>query len=113
MTFGSQLALSISLALAATSAPVLAERAAPPQVAVAYGDLDLAQPSDARALYGRIRAAAREVCAPASGRGAAQQVAWNACRRDALDRAVAALGSDSIARLHAAKAQRSASRRPS
>jgi UrcA family protein len=113
MTFGSKLALSVSLALASAAAPALAQPTAPKRVAVAYGDLDLTHPDGARALYTRIRAAARAVCAPARGQGAGQQVAWNACRREALDRAVAQLGSEAIARLHATRTTRSSGHRPS
>ncbi len=113
MRFGNSLALWVSLALAAAAAPAFAEQGSPKEVAVAYGDLEITQPEGARALYVRIRAAARQVCAPAEGRAAGQQVAWNACRREALDRAVASLGSDAVARLHAARASRGAGNRPS
>ena len=109
--FGQSLALAVVLATAAL--PALAEPAAPRQTVVATDGLDLAHPDGVRALYTRIHAAAREVCAPAAGRGAGQQVAWNACRREALDRAVATLGNDAVARLHASRNSRGTSPRPS
>ncbi len=113
MRFGHSLALSFSLALATAATPAFAEPSIQKQVVVSYGDLDLSQPAGVRALYGRIRAAARSACSPAAGRAAGQQVAWSKCRRDTLDRAVASLGSDAIARLHATRSSRGVSQRSS
>jgi len=103
MKFSRPLALSVSFAFAGAAAPALADLAAPKSVAVRYGDLDLSRPDGVAALYSRIRAASRQVCAAAEGRGVARQAAWNTCRREALDRAVASLGSDAVARVHAAR----------
>jgi UrcA family protein len=102
MNLGQPLALSVSLVFISLSAPAHAEPAAPKSVAVRYGDLDLSRPVAVQTLYARIRAASRKVCAAAEGRGAARQAEWNACRREALDRAVESLGSDAVARVHAA-----------
>jgi UrcA family protein len=103
MKLGQPLALSVSLVFTSLAAPALAEPAAPMSVAVRYGDLDLSRPDAVAALYARIRAASRRVCAAAEGPGAARQAEWNACRREALDRAVASLGSEDVARVHAAR----------
>jgi UrcA family protein len=109
MEFTKQLALSISLAVTifASGSPALAEPDAPKSVTVRYGDLDLARAEGASALYARIRAAAREVCAAAKQPGAARHAEWNACRRHAIDRAVASLGHASITQLHAARTRSS------
>jgi UrcA family protein len=113
MKYGQGFALAASLALASTVAPAFAEPTAPKSVAVQYDRVDLHRPEAVRALYARIRAASRSVCAGAEGRGAGQQAAWNACRRAALDRAVAAIGSEAVARLHASRSARAGSARPS
>jgi UrcA family protein len=108
MKSATQLVLALSVSLASIGAPALAEPDAPQSVTIRYGDLDLSQPADASALYARIRSAARQVCAAADAPGAARRVEWSACRREAAERAVTALGSEAVARLHAARHERGA-----
>ena len=57
---------AILSALAASFATVSGaeEGTIPPQVIVKFGDLDIATPQGATALYGRIRSAADNVCWP-------------------------------------------------
>jgi UrcA family protein len=110
MRFVRSLSTAFSLAFALTAASALAgEAATTKSVTVSTRGIDLSQPAGAQELYARIRAAAREACSGAAGRSAARQVAWNACRREATERAVASLGDPSVARLHAARGKRSTS----
>jgi UrcA family protein len=102
------LAVPFLLAVPMLAQPSLGE--APQRVAVRYRASDLLQPQGAEALYARIRTAAREACRADEGRSAAQHLAWQACRREATDRAVAALGSPAVAELHAARSAHGSSR---
>ena len=102
------LTLSLALATAAFAAPMLARSDEPKQVTISTADLNLDHPAGVDALYGRIRSAAREVCRPAEGRALGMQAAWRDCMTQAVDGAVAAAHSDSLASLHLAKTGRSA-----
>jgi UrcA family protein len=102
------LPLSLAVAMAAFAAPALARSDEPKQVTVSTADLNLAHPAGVEALYGRIRAAAREVCREADGRGIAQQMLLRDCMNDSVDRAVASAHNDALASLHLAKSGRSA-----
>jgi UrcA family protein len=70
--------------------------------AVKYVDADLATPRGVAALYARLGAVAREVCA----HQAAPQSYSDACARDALDHAVARVNSPALAELHRAHSPR-------
>ena len=70
---------------------------------VKYLAAEAATPDGAVALYGRLQTAATRVCRDpmaTSGRRIDEQMAAAACRREALDRAVADLGIASVAALH-------------
>ena len=58
-------------------------------VAVPYADLNLAHIEGATALYTRLRAAARQVCAALESRELERAQLFNACVADALATAVA------------------------
>lgn len=102
---------ALALALASAASPALARPAAPPQASVRTADLDLSQPAGADAFTARLRAAARQVCAPIAGRGAAQHGAWIACREDAFARALSGLDEATLSKLHAASAKRTVAAR--
>lgn len=55
---------------------------------VKYDDLNLASTAGAKALYGRIRAAAREVCNRSAGSDPILRVGGRACMEKAIDNAV-------------------------
>jgi UrcA family protein len=74
--------------LGGLSSAALASDESPPSKVVHFGDLDIAKPAGAAALYGRIRAAARDVCAQSAGSDAIAQVAVRACIDKAIDDAV-------------------------
>jgi len=98
-----KLVLSASFALLASVASAHADTAEERSVIVSTKGLDLSDPAHVERLYGRIRAAVREVCEPLESRSAATQAAWNACREGALSRAVAAVGNDALLQRHLAK----------
>lgn len=70
---------------------------------VKYLAAEAATPDGAAVLYGKLQMAATRVCRDpmaTSGRRMDDQVAVAACRREALDRAVADLGIATVAALH-------------
>lgn|SRR5688572_22912764 len=70
---------------------------------VKFAAAEAATPDGAAALYGRLQSAASRVCRDplaTSGRRMDDQMAAAACRREALDRAIADLGIASVAALH-------------
>ncbi len=85
------LCLGASLSAAAEDSSVIQ------QVRVAYGDLDLGRDAGVRALYGRLRRAADRACDAGSFRDHVD----SACAARALDEAVASVGNDRLATLHA------------
>jgi UrcA family protein len=86
-------------AVVAATALASAASAAPHQVAVAIGDLDLGTPAGQAELTGRIHAAAASLCSPALGRdnpGSEQsirenRVIYTACIGRLTERAMATL----------------------
>jgi UrcA family protein len=73
----------------------------PPSVVVKYSDLSLATDSGVNRLYRRIMSAAREVCpdSPIRDFGMLRQV--EACRNQAIARAVRQIDNSRLAALHA------------
>jgi UrcA family protein len=89
------------LAAAATwscAAPVLAQTSDPvPSAVVKYGDLNIASPVGAQALLKRIDVAADIACGRSPDIRRLDQLArFEACRRTAVARAVAAVGSPTL-----------------
>jgi UrcA family protein len=74
---------------------------------VAYGDLNLATEQGSRALYARIEAAARQVCAPDDPRNLEAFAAARACKARAIARAVNDVHSPMLAAAYAAHRVRS------
>src|ERR1700722_5512083 len=64
-----------------------------------YHDLDLSTLAGARTLYGRITAAARNVCGY-EGRGLTDQAFWKGCYRGAVTDAVEKVGSPLLTAVH-------------
>ncbi|HWZ62846.1 MAG TPA: UrcA family protein [Steroidobacteraceae bacterium] len=77
-----------------------------PTVKVGYADLNLATAQGSQALYGRIVDAARSVCVVADIRDLRAVASANACRQDAIARAVRAVHSPELASLYAAQLSR-------
>lgn len=85
------------------AAPAPAQPA--PSVSVAYADLDLSDPRDAARMLKRIRHAAVEACRQGfAGHDADAVIAFEACRRDAVERAVQGLNAPRVSQAYAAKA---------
>src|SRR5271170_6258824 len=90
-----------ALACLVGSAQVLA--AAPEQthsVAVRYTDLDLTSSAGAAALYDRIQAAAREVCASDQDHQLAVLTDMNRCKSGATAHAVATVNAPLLTAIH-------------
>jgi UrcA family protein len=109
-----QLAKRAALAVVAAGmlvSPALAAdskgRFAVPELAVAYGDLDLTKPEGVQALHRRLTAAAERVC-PRTDVLVKQtdKAAARECRKQALEHAVREIGSPELAALHAATTAR-------
>jgi UrcA family protein len=79
-----------------------------PTKIVSSADLDLANPSDVRTLYRRVRDAARAVCLESARQeGEIATLTWRAyCYRSAIDRAIASAGDERLSALHRGDAQR-------
>jgi len=96
------LASVAAFALLLTSGSLLA---APPadgtrSVTVDYADLDVSRPAGARALYVRIKRAARTVCAPLESRDLHRVALWRDCYEQAVADAVAEIGRPTLTALH-------------
>ena len=70
------------------------------RITVRYGELDLAKPAGARALYRLIQQAAFDVCDGYVGRFSEMQTRRSACYKDAIANAVAAVGSPQLTALY-------------
>jgi UrcA family protein len=69
---------------------------------VRFADLNLANAVGATTLYGRIRAAAEEVCAPLSGRSVGERPRHYACVQSAIASAVASVDSSELTAVYRA-----------
>jgi UrcA family protein len=75
-----------------------------PQIAVHYGDLNLATDEGAARLHGRIRAAAKLVCPDADSRDLYAVSQARECQAQAIRRAVNDVKSERLSAIYAAKA---------
>ena len=81
--------------------------------AVAYGDLNLSNDAGVDALYRRVKAAARLVCAPHTDeRSLAAYHDWKHCMDTAVDGAVASLAHPTLLQIHQARTGRRTSTSP-
>jgi UrcA family protein len=102
---GCLLAGALTVAQAAPPAGAASSEAAPRQV-VNYSDLDLASPEGTLALYRRIATAAQKVCPPESSRDLARKARIDACRSEAIARAVRDINNSRLAALYAQRSNR-------
>jgi UrcA family protein len=72
---------------------------------VHFADLDLNNPAGVRALFGRLRGAAEQVCAPLQGRDLSSTWAYHRCVRDALARAVAQVDQPDLSAYYRARTE--------
>lgn len=92
-----------SVANAADAPPATAIPKDAPRVTVDFADLDLSRPAGAEALYQRLRAAASRVCGDPDARRLEERVQRGVCREQAIERAVAGIGSRSFSAWYAAR----------
>jgi UrcA family protein len=87
---------------AATSAFAGTPAEPPASVRVSYHDLNLSTDTGSQALYARIVAAARQVCPVSDIRNLSEVAAAQACRTEAIARAVREVNSPRLASLSTA-----------
>jgi UrcA family protein len=78
----------------------------PPSVRVSVKDLNLTTQAGAAALYRRIRNAARSVCGPVDIALPEEKAAWDRCVEEAIEGAVANVGSARLTEYYLAKTHR-------
>jgi UrcA family protein len=100
------LAACVSVA-ASGAAHATTESSDAPALKVRYNDLDLATEQGSMALYGRIAAAAQQVCAADDIRNLAAVAAAHACRAQAIEKAVREVHSARLASVYAAQLRHS------
>jgi|SRR5580658_66365 UrcA family protein len=83
--------------------PAVADSSDVPQFTVKFGDLNISNPQGAAALYGRIRAAAHEVCSPYDGRSLESKMQLNACIDRAILGAVTSVNNSALTAVYSAK----------
>ena len=95
------------LALVAMAVPATAYSAAPSQfesvsIKVSYSDLDINSADGAKVLYGRLKRASQKACNldPYLQGGLSERSKAKACYREALDKAVASIDSESLHDIH-------------
>jgi UrcA family protein len=71
-------------------------------VTVNYADLDVSSPAGAKALYGRIQGAAKQVCGYA-GADVIEQAIWRSCYRNAIGDAVRKVNNPLLTAVHTGK----------
>jgi UrcA family protein len=89
--------------LCALQAPAFAAADNLPTRRVSYADLDISKPAGAKVLYGRIEAAAREVCLLDTSTLVGATARDRACINQAIDIAVKHVNSAALSELHSAR----------
>jgi UrcA family protein len=74
---------------------------------VAYGDLNLDSEQGAKALYGRLRNSAEDVCSSLEGRDLAFKKLWQSCFDSAVASAVAQINRPGLTTVHNQSVSRS------
>ncbi|MGO9592910.1 MAG: UrcA family protein [Steroidobacteraceae bacterium] len=74
---------------------------------VTYGDLNLDNEQGAKALYNRIRSAAKEVCAPFESKELARRIVWQTCVDHAVTSAVGQVNRPMVTAVHNRSVNRS------
>ncbi len=90
-----------ALVCAASGGGALAAEPQPLTKIVHYGDLNLDSEQGAKALYARLRSAARQVCSPLESINLTQQTKWKACFNNAISNAVGEVDKTMVSAVHA------------
>ena len=103
--FDSLIATSLLCVLSSGLAalPAAADSIEPPRQTVKFGDLDIAHPQGAAALYQRIRAAAQNVCSPLDGSNLSAKTHLETCVKKAVADAVATVDEPALFAVYSAK----------
>jgi UrcA family protein len=97
-------ALCGAAALGLTAMPAVADSfAAPLQQTVKFADLDISRTQGATVLYGRIRAAAKNVCAPFDRGGPLDKIEFASCIQKAIADAVTTVNAPALTAVYSAK----------
>jgi UrcA family protein len=88
-----------AIALCTLQVTAQAADAALPSQRVSYADLDISSPAGAKVLYGRIKVAARHVCALNGYNDLGEMQSVNQCTDRAIDKAVKDVGSPELSAL--------------
>lgn len=83
--------------------PAAADSFEPLKVTVKFGDLNISNRQGAAVLYGRIRAAAQNVCSPFDGRDLSAKVHLDACVKKAIADAVTAVDEPALFAVYSTK----------
>ena len=97
------LATALLVATAANADALTQSSDAPPSRTVKFGDLDLTTQQGIATLHHRIAEAAREVCPDPDTKDLGQLVHAHACRTQAIERAVRAVGNPTLAKMAASR----------
>ena len=89
-------------ALGLIAMPAVAD-SPPLQQTVKFADLDISRAPGATELYRRIRAAAKNVCAPLDGGGALDTIVFGYCVRKSITEAVTAVNAPALTAVYSAK----------
>ncbi len=99
------LMLTATLAAGAPFAQADMSDNSPRQVLIHYADLDLAGTPGVSVLYGRLRNAAQEVCAPLNAKDPERASAFKHCVADAMSSAVTQVDQPALSSYYRAKLQ--------
>jgi UrcA family protein len=100
-SIGRHLALAAIACGVALTTPAIADQSDEPLTkVVSYADLNVSGDAGARTLYGRLRMAAMQVCAPFRGTTLREKTNWRECFNPALARSVAKVDEPALTAYH-------------
>jgi UrcA family protein len=99
-----------SLICAASGSGAMAAQPLQPLTKIVhFGDLNLDSEQGAKALYARLRGAARQVCSPFEGLEISRRQLWESCFNNAVANAVGEVNKTMLSALHVQAVNRSKS----
>jgi UrcA family protein len=97
--------LTVAFATVSQFAHADTKQDTPNHMLVHYADLDLTGPAGVSALYGRLRSAARQICAPFDTKDRLLAGAFKQCIAEAMSRAVTQVDRPGLSAYYQAKEQ--------
>jgi len=98
--FAAAAALTLLGCTAGLPAALAADDSQAPSIHVAYGDLNVDSALGAKALYARIRNAAKEVCEPLDGGDLTRRTQYDGCVSHAITTSVTAVNNARLTAMH-------------